>query len=92
MLTGTSNAFIFPCVYFFYPETAGRSLEEMDAIFTKCKSIFTVVRLARDEPKRFGKHGEVLISYEQSAYRERRKSSLASAPKPEASRHEKEYA
>ncbi|KAF9452894.1 general substrate transporter [Macrolepiota fuliginosa MF-IS2] len=27
------NAFIFPCVYFFFPETAGRSLEDMDVIF-----------------------------------------------------------
>ncbi len=27
------NAIIVPVVYFFYPETAYRSLEEMDAIF-----------------------------------------------------------
>ncbi|EKM80392.1 hypothetical protein AGABI1DRAFT_128066 [Agaricus bisporus var. burnettii JB137-S8] len=27
------NAFIIPCVYFFFPETAGRSLEDMDVIF-----------------------------------------------------------
>lgn len=25
------NAAIVPCIYLFYPETAGRSLEEMDA-------------------------------------------------------------
>ena len=31
--TFTSNAFMFPVVYFFYPETAYRSLEEMDSIF-----------------------------------------------------------
>lgn len=29
------NAFIFPVVYFFYPETAYRSLEEIDTIFRK---------------------------------------------------------
>jgi hypothetical protein len=29
------NAFIVPCVYFCYPETAYRSLEEMDNIFHK---------------------------------------------------------
>jgi len=27
------NAFIIPCVYFFFPETAGRSLEDMDVVF-----------------------------------------------------------
>ncbi|EJU03087.1 general substrate transporter [Dacryopinax primogenitus] len=27
------NALIVPCVYFFFPETAGRSLEDMDIIF-----------------------------------------------------------
>ncbi|KAF8076264.1 general substrate transporter [Lyophyllum atratum] len=27
------NAFIVPCVYFFFPETAGRSLEDMNVIF-----------------------------------------------------------
>jgi hypothetical protein len=59
-----SNAFIFPVVYFFYPETAYRSLEEMDAIFHKTTSIFDVVKVAREEPRRFGKNGELLISYD----------------------------
>ena len=27
------NAFIIPIVYFFFPETAGRSLEDMDVVF-----------------------------------------------------------
>ncbi|KAH7313008.1 general substrate transporter, partial [Rhexocercosporidium sp. MPI-PUGE-AT-0058] len=35
--SSTRNAFIFPVVYFFYPETAYRSLEEMDNIFLKTK-------------------------------------------------------
>ncbi|KAJ9656822.1 hypothetical protein H2198_004710 [Neophaeococcomyces mojaviensis] len=86
------NAFIFPCVYFFYPETAYRSLEEMDAIFVKCKSIFTVVRIAKEEPRRHGKNGEILISYEQTDYHERRRSSHAGAPKYEKNRQEQEYA
>ncbi|KAI0201164.1 general substrate transporter [Astrocystis sublimbata] len=29
------NAIFFPIIYFFYPETAGRSLEEIDVIFAK---------------------------------------------------------
>ena len=60
------NAFIVPVVYFFYPETAYRSLEEMDAIFHKCKSIWTVVGIADKEPRRYGKDGELLIDYAQT--------------------------
>ena len=67
------NAFMVPCVYFFYPETAYRSLEEMDEIFHDVKGFkgaFTVVKVANDKPKRFGKKGELLISYEDTeAYR-----------------------
>lgn len=37
--------------YFFYPETAGRSLEEIDAIFTESKSIFDTVGVARRMPR-----------------------------------------
>jgi hypothetical protein len=62
------NAFMAPCVYLFYPETAYRSLEEMDAIFHRVggdgwRGWFTVVQAARDEPRRYGKHGELLIDY-----------------------------
>ncbi|GAB1209327.1 hypothetical protein APSETT445_008099 [Aspergillus pseudonomiae] len=54
------NAFIVPVVFFFYPETTRRSLEEMDRIFRKTKSIFSVVRVANNEPHMYGKHGELL--------------------------------
>ncbi|KAL4811357.1 general substrate transporter [Aspergillus unguis] len=54
------NAFIFPVTYFFYPETAYRSLEEMDRIFRKTKSIFTLVKTAKEEPHMYGKKGELL--------------------------------
>jgi len=58
------NAFIVPVVYFFYPETAYRSLEEMDSIFHKTKSWFSLVSTAKREPRRYGVHGELLINYE----------------------------
>lgn len=63
------NAFMVPSVYFFYPETAYRSLEEMDTIFHKApgaKGWFGVVKVAREEPRRYGKNGELLIEYEKT--------------------------
>lgn len=48
--TVTCASFV-PIVYFFFPETAGRSLEEIDAIFTNSKSIFDTVRVARNMPR-----------------------------------------
>ncbi|KAI9716502.1 MAG: hypothetical protein M1828_007662 [Chrysothrix sp. TS-e1954] len=60
------NAFIFPVVYFFYPETAYRSLEEMDTIFQKTTSIFNAVKAARDEPRRYDKKGNMIIAYEET--------------------------
>ena len=78
------NAFIFPVVYFFYPETAYRSLEEMDSIFAKCKSIFSVVSIAKEEPRRYGKNGEVLISYEETDMAHRRQSSVIASHLPGA--------
>lgn len=61
------NAFMVPSVYFFYPETAYRSLEEMDGIFHKVqpgwKGVLQVVHQAEVEPRRYGKHGELLVDY-----------------------------
>jgi hypothetical protein len=66
------------------PETAGRSLEEMDDIFHQVsgfKGAFTVVKVAREMPRRYGKHGELLINYEETAEARRvsmrRRSSVA---------------
>ncbi|KAK5100458.1 hypothetical protein LTS08_005207 [Lithohypha guttulata] len=86
------NAAIFPIVYYFYPETAYRSLEEMDSIFVKCKSVFTVVRIAKEEPRRYGKKGEVLISYDETDMSHRRQSSVTatSAHKQEKDEERKE--
>lgn len=51
------NAFIFPTVYFFFPETRYRSLEEMDLIFKKSTNIFNVVPNSINEPFMYDKHG-----------------------------------
>jgi len=42
---------IFPCVYFFWPETAGRQLEEVDQIFRESKNIFDPVKVSRMMPR-----------------------------------------
>ncbi|KAL7625342.1 hypothetical protein AAE478_004558 [Parahypoxylon ruwenzoriense] len=63
------NAFMVPAVYFLFPETAYRSLEEMDSIFHKvqgAKGWFSVVHTAEVEPRRYGKNGELLIAYDET--------------------------
>ena len=71
-------------------QTAGRSLEEMDEIFhdvSGFKGAFTVVKVARDKPRRYGRNGELLINYEdtEEARRvgERRRSSVAGQSVPQ---------
>ncbi|KAK2612492.1 hypothetical protein QQS21_001430 [Conoideocrella luteorostrata] len=44
------NAAIVPTVYFFFPETSGRSLEEIDEIFMTSKSIWDPPKIARTLP------------------------------------------
>ncbi|RLV94820.1 Sugar transporter STL1 [Spathaspora sp. JA1] len=46
------NMLMVPTVYFFYPETAGRSLEEMDKIFelSNTSTPWDVVKIARELP------------------------------------------
>ena len=46
------NLLFIPFIFFFYPETAGRSLEEIDIIFAKgyCENI-SYVRAAKELPK-----------------------------------------
>lgn len=59
------NLLMVPSVWLFYPETAGRSLEEMDVIFQKVsgwRAALDVVRQADVEPHRYGKKGELLIA------------------------------
>ena len=49
----------------------------MDTIFQKTKSIFSVVGVAKREPHRYDKNGNVLIQYEETEAHARRKSSVA---------------
>jgi hypothetical protein len=77
------NAFMVPSVYFFFPETAYRSLEEMDEIFHKTTNPFNVVKIAHDMPHRYDKHGELLIAYDETEEArevgQRRRSSIAAS-------------
>lgn len=73
-----SNAFIVPVAYFLYPETANRSLEEMDIIFRKSKSIFDTVGIAINEPRRYSKHVELLIKAEDMGDERMRNASVVS--------------
>ncbi|KAA8649356.1 uncharacterized protein ATNIH1004_005257 [Aspergillus tanneri] len=63
------NAFIFPVVYFFFPETRYRSLEEMDNIFKKSTSIFDAAPISLKEPYRYDKHGQLKPEYLEDAIR-----------------------
>lgn len=44
------NAFSVVVFYFFFPETKGRTLEEIDEIFIQSKNVFDPVREARILP------------------------------------------
>lgn len=44
------NAFSVVVFYFFYPETKGRTLEEVDEIFIQSKNVFDPVKVARQLP------------------------------------------
>ncbi|PCG94133.1 Major facilitator superfamily domain, general substrate transporter [Penicillium occitanis (nom. inval.)] len=50
------NACFVPIVYFLFPETNGRSLEEMDIIFRQSNGVFDVVRKARDHSSVVTRH------------------------------------
>ena len=51
----------------------------MDSIFRKCHSVFAVVKIAKNEPQRYGKKGELLIRYEETEEHAQRQQSVVSA-------------
>lgn len=53
----------------------------MDTIFHKTSSVFNVVSVARNEPHRYGKKGELLINYEDTEEHLRRASYVSDKPK-----------
>ncbi|KAL1583804.1 hypothetical protein WHR41_07149 [Cladosporium halotolerans] len=66
------NFVIVPVVYFLYPETGFRSLEEVDVIFSNANSQprpwLNVVALAANEPLWYGKGGDESFFYEESEW------------------------
>ena len=81
------NTFMVPSVWFFFPETAYRSLEEMDEIFHKTTGPFDVVSIARDMPN-------LLVNYDDTeearVVAERRRSSVAREEKIDSTLEHKE--
>ncbi|CAK3972977.1 Sugar transporter STL1 [Lecanosticta acicola] len=71
----STNAVILPTVYFLYPETGLRCLEEVDYIFHTANSSprpwFDVVKIANDEPLWYGKDNEDPYDYEASEWHQR---------------------
>lgn len=56
------NLLILVSTYFLFPETAGRSLEEMSAIFEKSSkwNVYDVVRQEKRTPRRYDKRGNLI--------------------------------
>lgn len=87
-----SNAAIVPVVYFFFPETTMRSLEEMDLIFRKTTNVFDVVHVARTEPHMYGPNGELLRTLDDVEDDAVRRASVLSNPNKNAARAHREHA
>ncbi|KAF2654680.1 hypothetical protein K491DRAFT_461987 [Lophiostoma macrostomum CBS 122681] len=68
-----TNFIIVPLVYFFYPETAYRSLEEVDVLFHLANEApgnpwLNVVKISQQEPLWFGRKGDHEFDYEKSEW------------------------
>ncbi|XPS95687.1 hypothetical protein M3J09_004972, partial [Ascochyta lentis] len=69
IIFAATNFAIIPLVYFFYPETAFRSLEEVDVIFALADEEpgnpwLNVVKISQNEPLWFGKRGEKRLDFQ----------------------------
>ncbi|KXT07207.1 hypothetical protein AC578_2321 [Pseudocercospora eumusae] len=70
-----TNAVILPTIYFLYPETSLRCLEEIDYIFHTANSSprpwFDVKKIAANEPLWYGRDNEEPYDYEASEWHQR---------------------
>ncbi|EMC96685.1 hypothetical protein BAUCODRAFT_486044 [Baudoinia panamericana UAMH 10762] len=75
IIFAVTNFVAVPLVYFFYPETGYRSLEEVDVIFHAASlgpnPWLNVVKIAANEPLWYGKDGEEPFLYEESDWHKR---------------------
>lgn len=75
LISHISNAVILPIIYFLYPETSLRCLEEMDYIFHTANSSrrpwLDVVKIAANEPLWYEKDAEDAYDYEASEWHQR---------------------
>jgi len=86
IILAATNFAIVPLVYFFYPETAFRSLEEVDVIFQLADDApgnpwLTAVKISQSEPLWFGKKDpekRLNFNYGNSSWHKRLVESLAS--------------
>lgn len=53
LIFASLNAAMAPAIYYLFPETSGRSLEEMDEIFGLSCGVLDVVKCARSLPYRY---------------------------------------
>lgn len=73
IIFAATNFAIIPLVYFFYPETAFRSLEEVDVIFQLANDApgnpwLNAVKISKSEPLWFGQRGEKGFNYANSSW------------------------
>jgi sugar porter (SP) family MFS transporter len=59
------NASAIPIIYAFYPETRGRSLEEVDIIFSESKNIFDAVKNSKTMERHYDDKGNLTKSVAQ---------------------------
>ncbi|KAE8847437.1 hypothetical protein HRS9122_04344 [Pyrenophora teres f. teres] len=86
IIFAATNFAIVPLVYFYYPETAFRSLEEVDVIFQLADDApgnpwLTAVKISKSEPLWFGKQDpekRLNFNYGNSSWHQRLVESLAS--------------
>ncbi|KAH7383926.1 hypothetical protein BKA66DRAFT_549356 [Pyrenochaeta sp. MPI-SDFR-AT-0127] len=84
IILAASNFAIIPLVYFFYPETAFRSLEEVDVIFQLANDApgnpwLNAVKISKSEPLWFGERGEKAFDYANSSWHKRLMDSMLSS-------------